>query len=742
LSSKIKSSPPPSSSDLEETAELPQLSPIAAAAIDPLSTTDAWTSQSADDGATTANVPTLTHQLSRRARAEAAAQQPDQHEAEIGALRSDLASVNESRSQLERDLQSLGGNLRDLEQMLNRKSEQLSVYEREVGQRDRRIAELETRVEQLDSELASRQAQFDNELASRQMRFDAELVALNAQRSGLQEGLSKTRADGEAMQARNAAQAAELGALKSERAELAQRCQSAEIDLAQWRMRGERYRESLQSQEGRRQLYEGMIAEREARIATLERDFIERERLVGAREEDLRITVRGQEERVRELDAARTRADAAAATARDRIAALEAENRAQQQAVREQSVQSQAREKDLNRTLTTQQQRNGELEAARARASAEAASARDRIAALEAENRAQQQAVREQSVQSLAREKDLNRTLSAQQQRNGELEAATARANAEAASARERITSLEADSRKLAESLAELREQAQAREEAMSSALRAEQQRTAELERTRFESDRAAAAARTQAEAEAASARGRIENLEAESQKLFESLTQLRAQTQAREEELNAALRAEQQLSAELKKARDETAAAAAAMHAEAETDAATARDQIAALSAETQQQAESLKGLRAELHAASDSLAQRNALIERVEVEAASSVAMLGNIQHNLEHLGVEDQPHLLVRSDGGTGIVHLLGRRTTIGRTPDNDVHIDAEFISRHHAVALRAGAKTVIEDLNSTNGTYVNGQRVNRRTLKDGDLVTLGKTEFRFSINKAMP
>src|ERR1700693_505800 len=121
------------------------------------------------------------------------------------------------------------------------------------------------------------------------------------------------------------------------------------------------------------------------------------------------------------------------------------------------------------------------------------------------------------------------------------------------------------------------------------------------------------------------------------------------------------------------------------------------------------------------------DSRAQRNALIERVEAEAASSVAMLGNIQHNLEHLGAEDLPHLLTRTDGATGIVHLLGRRTTIGRTPDNDVHIDAEFISRHHAVALRAGTKTVIEDLNSTNGTYVNGQRVSRRTLKDGDVVT---------------
>ena len=111
----------------------------------------------------------------------------------------------------------------------------------------------------------------------------------------------------------------------------------------------------------------------------------------------------------------------------------------------------------------------------------------------------------------------------------------------------------------------------------------------------------------------------------------------------------------------------------------------------------------------------------------------------MLGNIQHNLEHPGGEETAHLLVRTDGETGIVHLLGKRTTIGRTPDNDVQIDAKFISRRHAVARRDGDNTVIEDRNSTNGTYVNGQRVNRRTLKDGDLVTLGKTEFRFSVNK---
>ena len=53
-------------------------------------------------------------------------------------------------------------------------------------------------------------------------------------------------------------------------------------------------------------------------------------------------------------------------------------------------------------------------------------------------------------------------------------------------------------------------------------------------------------------------------------------------------------------------------------------------------------------------------------------------------------------------------------------------------------HLDVYKRQGATTIIEDLNSTNGTYVNGVRVTRRALKNGDLVTLGKTEFRFTIN----
>jgi hypothetical protein len=93
-----------------------------------------------------------------------------------------------------------------------------------------------------------------------------------------------------------------------------------------------------------------------------------------------------------------------------------------------------------------------------------------------------------------------------------------------------------------------------------------------------------------------------------------------------------------------------------------------------------------------------------------------------------------------MLVRTEGDAGIVHVLGRRTTVGRTPDNDLCIDFESVSRHHAVALQTPGGTVIEDLNSTNGVYVNGHRISRRLLTAGDLVTIGTASFRFLVKPA--
>src|SRR5262249_24395870 len=83
---------------------------------------------------------------------------------------------------------------------------------------------------------------------------------------------------------------------------------------------------------------------------------------------------------------------------------------------------------------------------------------------------------------------------------------------------------------------------------------------------------------------------------------------------------------------------------------------------------------------------------------------------------------------------------IVHVLGRKTSIGRTPDNDLQLDAKYISRHHAVILVGPVNAVIEDLNSTNGVQVNGRRITRQTLRDGDHIAIGRVHYRFVVRKA--
>jgi hypothetical protein len=98
------------------------------------------------------------------------------------------------------------------------------------------------------------------------------------------------------------------------------------------------------------------------------------------------------------------------------------------------------------------------------------------------------------------------------------------------------------------------------------------------------------------------------------------------------------------------------------------------------------------------------------------------------------------EGATRLLISKEQGREVVHVLGRKTSVGRTPDNDLQIDAKFISRHHAVILAGPVNTVIEDLNSTNGVLVNGQRVTRQVLNDGDEVIIGRAHYRFAVRRA--
>ena len=72
---------------------------------------------------------------------------------------------------------------------------------------------------------------------------------------------------------------------------------------------------------------------------------------------------------------------------------------------------------------------------------------------------------------------------------------------------------------------------------------------------------------------------------------------------------------------------------------------------------------------------------------------------------------------------------------RPVTIGRAPDNDLHIDNLAVSDHHARLYAEGDRMVIEDLNSLNGTYVNDVRIERTTLRDGDTIRIGKHQLWF-------
>ncbi|HYW92709.1 MAG TPA: FHA domain-containing protein [Gammaproteobacteria bacterium] len=91
-----------------------------------------------------------------------------------------------------------------------------------------------------------------------------------------------------------------------------------------------------------------------------------------------------------------------------------------------------------------------------------------------------------------------------------------------------------------------------------------------------------------------------------------------------------------------------------------------------------------------------------------------------------------------VLVLTDNGLPVREypLDSGRTTLGRADDNDIAVADRAVSAHHAVFIREDRFVRIEDLASTNGTFVNGRRTTRSELRDGDIVRVGNHEIRFS------
>lgn len=83
---------------------------------------------------------------------------------------------------------------------------------------------------------------------------------------------------------------------------------------------------------------------------------------------------------------------------------------------------------------------------------------------------------------------------------------------------------------------------------------------------------------------------------------------------------------------------------------------------------------------------------------------------------------------------ADAGLVFRLLPGTLKTVGRAPGVDFVVDAALVSRVHCrLTLSDANELLLEDLGSTNGTFLNGQKVGRAVLSDGDKLTVGRVEF---------
>jgi chromosome segregation ATPase len=214
-------------------------------------------------------------------------------------------------------------------------------------------------------------------------------------------------------------------------------------------------------------------------------------------------------------------------------------------------------------------------------------------------------------------------------------------------------------------------------------------------------------------------------------------VTELKAEAETHEQEmtvlmahLNEARRPVQSIQADLKRATEDLAAATASLER---------------LTLENQT-------LKTNLERTRGALEEREFLIRRLERSESNNANVLGRIQTSIERLGstpasatgaaaaVAECSAQFVRFDGEHTTVHELGRRTRIGRAPGCEVQIDSSSVSRHHALLLKGTRELIIEDLNSTNGVVVNGRKISRQLLNDGDVVTIGEVQFRCVLKAA--
>lgn len=107
-----------------------------------------------------------------------------------------------------------------------------------------------------------------------------------------------------------------------------------------------------------------------------------------------------------------------------------------------------------------------------------------------------------------------------------------------------------------------------------------------------------------------------------------------------------------------------------------------------------------------------------------------ATRVAHIKELQDELRARSQRDRAYIIVLQGSNVGEMHEIeGPEMVMGRGQNATLRLNDEGVSRRHARLIRSGDKFIIEDLNSSNGTLVNGTSVTQRILEDGDKISLG-------------
>jgi hypothetical protein len=129
---------------------------------------------------------------------------------------------------------------------------------------------------------------------------------------------------------------------------------------------------------------------------------------------------------------------------------------------------------------------------------------------------------------------------------------------------------------------------------------------------------------------------------------------------------------------------------------------------------------------------------------VEALQVELHQHVEAMQAIRRDIHQVALQtrkDEGGTLLRTltrDDAEGVVHLLNKSSiSIGRGHDCDIRLQSSSVSRYHAVLRISHDAVIFEDMNSTNGCSVNGRRIKRQLLKDGDRLKVGAIPLRFGI-----